>query len=253
MALSFSIVTCTWNSAAWLPASIDSVLMQDYPHVEIIYVDGGSTDGTLEQIRALPRPFRLLTGVTGGISRAMNAGIEAASGDVIAHLHSDDYYLSPDVLSTVAAQLEESGRKWLFGRTMRDIDGRLVPEDWVAPRFSPRRLLRGNFISHPATFVRRDLLQQAGGFDEALKYAMDYDLWLRLSQLAEPVQMDLPLAAFREHAGSLSTSNRLAAMEEDFRVRLSHAGSGPLGPLERLMHRLRHLVRRHRMQAALGK
>ncbi|MDO9215963.1 MAG: glycosyltransferase [Lacisediminimonas sp.] len=246
--LSFSIITCTWNSAAWLPAAIESILMQDHAHVEMIFVDGGSTDDTLAQIKALQRPYRLLENVQGGISRAMNAGIRAASGDVIAHLHSDDYYLAPDVLATVARELQQSNRDWLFGRTMRDLGGKLLPEGYVAPRYSPDRLLRGNFIPHPATFVRRALMQRAGGFDEQLRYAMDYDLWLKLSQMAEPVQMDRALAAFREHSGSLSTRNRLAAMEEDMQVRLSHAGKEPLA---RLLHHLRHAVRRLRAQAEM--
>ena len=250
MSLSFSIITCTWNSAAWLPQSIASVLEQDYPDVEYIFVDGGSTDGTLEQIRAIQRPYKLLTNVTGGISRAMNAGIEAASGDVLAHLHSDDYYLNGEVLPRVAKELETQRRNWLFGRILSDIDGELRPEGWRAPRFTQRALLRGNFIPHPATFVKRSLMQKAGGFDESLKYAMDYDLWLKLARLAEPVQLDIPLTAFREHEGSLSTRNRLAAMEEDFRVRLVHADSDPLA---RMMHHLRYQVRRHRTQAETGK
>ncbi len=250
MSLSFSIVTCTWNSAAWLPQCLASVLEQDHPQVEMIFVDGGSTDGTLEQIRALPRPYRLLTNVTGGISRAMNAGLQAASGEVVAHLHSDDYYLDASVLSRVAHELQSQRREWLFGRILSDIDGVLRPEGWRAPRFTPRALLRGNFIPHPATFVKRSLMLGAGGFDERLKYAMDYDLWLKLSRLAEPAQLDIPLAVFREHAGSLSTRNRLAAMEEDFRVRLAHAGQAPI---QRLMHHLRYQVRRHRLQAEVGK
>lgn len=250
MSISFSIITCTWNSAAWLPQCLASVLEQDYPQVEMIFVDGGSTDGTLEQIRALTRPYRLLTDVNGGISRAMNAGLHAASGDVIAHLHSDDYYLDPTVLSRVAQHMERTRCEWLFGRVLNDIDGELKPEGWRAPRFSEAALLRGNFIPHPATFVKRSLMLNAGGFDERLKYAMDYDLWLKLSRLAMPAQLDTPLAAFREHAGSLSTRNRLAAMEEDFRVRLAHAGSQPL---QRLMHHLRYQVRRHRLQAEGGK
>lgn len=246
----FSIITCTWNSEPWLQASIDSVLAQDYPGIEIIFVDGGSTDGTLERIRALPRPYRLVEGVRGGISRAMNAGLAVATGDVVAHLHSDDYYLSSDVLSTVARHLE-GGAGWLFGRTMTDLGGRLVPEDYVAPRFSHARLLRGNFIPHPATFVRRELMLRAGGFDENLKYAMDYDLWLKLARLAEPVQLDCPFAAFREHDGSLSTRERVAAMEEDFRVRLAHAGKPRLATL---MHTARYHVRRLRaLRAATGK
>jgi glycosyltransferase involved in cell wall biosynthesis len=245
MALTFSIVTCTWNSARYLEESIASVLVQDYPHIEYIFVDGGSDDGTLEQIRSLPRPFRLIENVRGGVSRAMNEGVRIATGDVVAHLHSDDYYLRPDVLSTVARHLESSGRGWLFGRTMALIDGKLHPDNYVAPRFSFRSLLKGNYIPHPATFVRRDWMERAGGFDTGLKYAMDYDLWLRLARIGAPVQLDEPLAAFREHEGSLSYSagNRLAAMAEDMRVRLSHAGSNPI---ERIEHYARYFVRRQR-------
>ncbi len=246
MALTFSVITCTWNSASYLGESIASVLAQDHPDIEYIFVDGGSSDGTLEQIRALRRPYRLLENVRGGVSRAMNEGLRAATGDVIAYLHSDDYYLRPDVLSHVARRLDASGRGWLFGRTMALIDGRLHADNFVAPRFSYANLLRGNFIPHPATFVRRELMLRAGGFSASLKYAMDYDLWLKLAKLGEPVQLDEPLAAFREHEGSLSSSSRtrLAAMAEDFRVRLAYAGRNPL---QRAAHYARYFVRRQRI------
>ncbi|MGH8809656.1 MAG: glycosyltransferase family 2 protein [Noviherbaspirillum sp.] len=245
MALTFSIVTCAWNSASYLEESICSVLAQDYPHIEYIFVDGGSTDGTLEQIHALSRPYRLLENVRGGVSRAMNEGTRIATGDVIAHLHSDDYYLNPGVLSTVARHLESSGKDWLFGRTMALIGKELRADNYVSPRFSYESLLRGNYIPHPATFVRRDLMRRAGGFDTKLKYAMDYDLWLRLAQLADPVQLDDALTAFREHEDSLSSSTRtrLAAMAEDMRVRLTYANRNPL---ERLEHYARYFVRRQR-------
>lgn len=251
MPLTFSIITCTWNSTAYLGESIASVLKQDYPHIEYIFVDGGSTDGTLEQIRSLQRPYRLLENVRGGVSRAMNEGLRAATGDVIAYLHSDDYYLRPDVLSKVAQHLESSGRKWLFGRTLSLVDGTLRADNYVVPRFSYPNLLRGNFIPHPATFVSRELMLRAGGFDAGLKYAMDYDLWLKLARMDEPVQLDEPLAVFREHEGSLSSSSRtrLAAMAEDFRVRLAYAGSNPL---ERLVHYARYFVRRRRVMHAKG-
>jgi glycosyltransferase involved in cell wall biosynthesis len=245
MALTFSIITCTWNSAHYLDESIASVLAQDYPHIEYIFVDGGSTDGTLEQIRALKRPYRLLENVRGGVSRAMNEGMRVATGDVIAHLHSDDYYLRPNVLSTVAHHLEKTGRGWLFGRTMALINGKLRADNYISPRFSYESLLRGNYIPHPATFVRRDLMQRAGGFDVKLKYAMDYDLWLRLAPMATPVQLDEALTAFREHEGSLSNSTRtrLAAIAEDMRVRRAHSGWSPLTLIEDYA---RYFVRRQR-------
>jgi glycosyltransferase involved in cell wall biosynthesis len=247
MNASFSIITCTKNSAAWLDACIASVLMQDADAVELVFVDGGSTDGTLEKIRALERPYLLLENVGGGISAAMNAGLRAASGDIVAHLHSDDYYLAPDVLSTVARALDGSGYRWLYGRIVQDLGGRQVAENFRAPDYSYEALLQRNFIPHPATFVQRRLLIAAGGFDTTLRYAMDYDLWLRLARLAPPLPLARALAAFRVHADSLSSSNRLPALEEDFLVRLRYAGSGLAA---RTLHALRYLVRRQRLQRA---
>lgn len=243
----FSVITCTWNSEPWLAQSIASVLQQRGVQVELIFVDGGSTDGTLERICALQRPYTLIENVRGGISRAMNAGIEAAHGDIIAHLHSDDFYLRDDVLLTVARHFADSSCRWLFGRINRCIDGRLLTEGYIAPRFNRQQLLRGNFIPHPATFVARELLWRSGAFDTRYKYAMDYDLWLRLSCIAEPLQLDIPLTAFREHEGSLSTRERSAAMLEDLQIRLAHTG---FHPLRRCMHLLRYLVRRQRARLA---
>src|SRR5438045_551972 len=100
--MKFSIITCTWNSEPFLEQSIASVLAQDHTDFEYIFVDGGSVDGTLERIQRVPRPVKLLQNVRGGRTRAMNAGIAAATGDVVAHLHGDDYYLHPRVLSSVA-------------------------------------------------------------------------------------------------------------------------------------------------------
>ncbi len=244
----FSIITCTWNSEPWLAESIASVLMQRGVEIEYIFVDGGSNDGTLERIRSLQRPYVLIENVRGGISKAMNAGLEAAHGDIIAHLHSDDFYLRDDVLLTVAQAFREHGCRWLFGRSMSCVNGKLQPEGYRAPRYSRRQLLRGNFIPHPATFVARELIWRAGGFDTGLKYAMDYDLWLRLSCIAEPLALPQPLTAFREHAGSLSTRERRQAMEEDLRVRLAHTG---FHPLARAMHLLRYVVRRQRARLSL--
>lgn len=239
----FSIITCTRNSEPWLAESIRSVLGQEAVDIDYIFVDGGSTDGTLTRIEQIDYPITLIKNRCNGISDAMNAGLAVATREIVAFLHSDDFYLHADVLKIVAESFRTTRCHWLFGRTMNVIGGQLTPEGYTAPRYSHRQLLRGNFIPHPACFVKRSLLLRAGGFDTKLRYAMDYDLWLRLSRLAEPLQMDVPLTAFREHAGSLSTRERRAAMREDLRVRLTHTG---FNPVSQLMHTARYCVRRWR-------
>jgi glycosyltransferase involved in cell wall biosynthesis len=249
MSLTFSIITCTLNSASFLDESIASVLSQDYPDTEYIFVDGGSSDATLEMIRAIPRKVTLIENVRGGIARAMNVGLAAATGEVIAHLHSDDYYTHSQALRHAANALEQSGAEWLFGRCLSDIDGQRVPENYTIPRYSHRRLLKGNFIPHPATFVRRRLLQQAGDFDESVTYAMDYDLWLRLGKVSVPFQLDEHLAAFRWHAGSLTSANRMASFQNDFDVRMRHASKAPWSVA---YHWATYLVRRRRLANMLA-
>jgi len=246
----FSIITCTWNSAQYLPRSIESVLAQDYPDIEYIFVDGGSDDGTLDLIRAIPKPVKLVTGIRGGISAAMNKGIELATGDVIAHLHSDDYYLHGRVISQAARVLDECGADWCFGRAKDDVDSEVRPEGWIVPRYSYQRLLKGNFIPHVATFVRKKVFDQVGLFDIQRRYAMDYDMWLRIGKHYDPVQLDEHLGVFRRHSKSASTANQLEGLEESFQICLGHASKTPWTYFYHYAH---FLVRKQRLQLKLRK
>ena len=226
-------MTCTWNSAATLADTLASVQSQTCQDIEHIFVDGGSTDGTLEMIAAYPGNKRVLRDVGGGISRAMNQGIEAAQGEYVAHLHSDDYYAGPDVLATVARRFEEAGREgrpvdWVFGNIQVLKDGRLAPP-YAMPPFSYRSFAAGRAsIPHPAVFIRKSAFERVGMFDEKLKYAMDIDLWLRLGAVANPALVDRPLTVFREHAGSVSSANKIKARKEEFAVRRRYMHKAPL-------------------------
>lgn len=242
MSLSFSIVTCTRNSMATLEQTLQSLQAQQGVDVELVFVDGDSTDGTLQRLRAVPGRTKLLTGVSGGISRAMNAGIAACTGDVIAHLHADDYYLHGQVLAQVGRLMQAEASDWLFGRIVSDVDGRQIREPFQAPRFSLRALQRGNFVPHPATFVRRAVFQRFGGFRTDYRLAMDYEFWLRIASHCRVTQLDEPLAAFRVHGGSASTRQARQAFDEDMRARLSHT---PLWtwPGHALRYGVRHVRR----------
>lgn len=224
--MKISVITCCWNSEPYIAQCTASVQAQQGVDVEHVFVDGGSTDGTLQRIQALPGvaagAVRWVTDVRGGIAHAMNAGIKLASGDVIAHLHADDYYLHPDVLATVKKRMGQDGSDLLFGRIVSDIDGQRVPESFPVPRVDPQRLLRRNLIPHPATFIRRAVFEKHGLFREDYRLAMDYEFWLRICQHCRFTQVDEPLAAFRVHAGSATHKNRRASFDEDFRARFNH-------------------------------
>lgn len=245
---SISIITCTWNSAKYLPQTIESVLSQTYTPFEFIFVDGGSTDGTLELINSVPGNMKVLNNIRGGISNAMNAGLEIATGDIVAHLHSDDFYLNPTVLEEVAKTFRDTGTEWLFGNQINVIDDNLVPLTYEVPVYSYNRLLKSNFIPHHSTFIKRSLLEKNGFFNTNYRYAMDYDLWLRLGKLAEPIQLETPLAAFRCHPGSLSTSQPLEGLKEDFKIRMSQSD---IPMIERVFHYARYIVRKRRIQKRL--
>jgi glycosyltransferase involved in cell wall biosynthesis len=224
----FSIVTCTWNSAATLADTLASIRAQTCQDVEHIFVDGGSTDATLDMIAAYPGNKRVLRDVGGGISRAMNQGIEAATGEYIAHLHSDDYYASEDVLATVAKRFAAEHVDWVFGNIQVLKDGALIPPYTMHP-FSYSSFAAGKAsIPHPAVFIRKAAFGRVGMFDEKLKYAMDIDLWLRLGAVAEPAMVNRPLTVFRDHAGSVSSANKIKARQEEFTVRKRHMNKAPL-------------------------
>jgi len=244
----FSIVICTWNSAATLRDTLDSLRAQTCRSVEHIFVDGGSHDGTLALLEAFPGNKRILREVRGGISHAMNRGLTAASGAIVAHLHADDYYASVDVLDSVASAMQNSGRDWLIGEiAVLSSAGLLPPQPRHA--YSYRALVAGRaFIPHPATFVRRHVFARVGRFDERLKYAMDIDLWLRLAAHTPPVVLERVLAVFREHAGSLSMANKLLARQEEWRVRRRYAGAAPLAFAVYCMRYLKRM-QRLRLQA----
>jgi glycosyltransferase involved in cell wall biosynthesis len=247
--LRVSIITTTWNRIGYLRDAVDSVRGQTYTNYEHVFVDGGSDDGTLQFVKSLPGDVFLLENIQGGISRAMNAGLRAASGDVILHLHSDDYLAHPRVLARVVKVFQNTGCQWMYGRALSDVGGGWAPEANHFPRYSYTRLLQGDIIPHAATFVRRSLFLESGYFDEALLYAMDYDMWLRMGKISDPVQVPEFLSVFRAHSGSATYSNRMDSLKEEYAVRRRYVSSNPL---TRFNHALRHLKRRHELARFLA-
>jgi glycosyltransferase involved in cell wall biosynthesis len=217
-----SIITVNLNGNRFLAESIDSVLGQDYREIELLIIDGVSTDGSLTTIEGAARRdsrVRWISEADQGIADAMNKGIDLATGDVIGFLHSDDCYSAADVITTVAASFANNPAAiWLTGGAdYINAQGDCFRSFPVRP-YRYERLVWSNQLFHPATFVRTDILRRSR-FDAALKLAMDYDLWLRLGAIAAPVLLHRSLACFRVHAESCSIRGADAALVEEFTVR----------------------------------
>ena len=240
-----SVITVCLNAEQYIGQALGSVLAQDYTDLESIVVDGGSTDGTIRIVQSMAEKDERVIYQTGpdlGISDAMNLGVERATGTIVGHLHADDYYLSSSVISTVVGEMQQCKATWATGGVLEvNASGQPLREIPVR-RYSKARLLRNNIILHPATFVRRSAFEAAGRFDIALKYAMDYDLWLRLANTGQPALIEQTLAGFRIHRGSLSSENRLSALEEEYFVRKRYLRGG----VSRWFHALYQEVRRGR-------
>jgi glycosyltransferase involved in cell wall biosynthesis len=233
--VSFSIVTPALNGAATIEQTLASVRNQRNVEVEHLVVDGGSTDGTLEILKA-EQGVRWISEPDRGLSDAMNKGIRMARGDVIGWLNADDLYL-PGALERVA---EATGAgphaRWLTGRCIIiDGDGTEIRRAVTAyksaliSRYRFGLHLTHNFVCSPATFVRRAAFDEVGFFDERFRYSMDYDLWLRLGRLQPPIVLeDPPLAAFRMTENSLSMSGFERQFEEHAQNAREHGAGHPL-------------------------
>lgn len=212
--MTFSIITITFNSRQHLAETIESVLSQDFADFEYIVVDGGSTDGTLDIIKAHaakdPR-IRWISEPDDGIADAFNKGLRMAGGEIIGILNSDDRYL-PGALARVAGASRSHPDCDIFHGDMLRLDGekvlfRLVPAD------VERSIWHEMPLNHPATFVTRRAYQQVGGFDATIRIAMDYDMMLRLYKGGRRFHhIPHPLAAMRY--GGASDSKNLEGLRE---------------------------------------
>jgi len=221
--MKISVITVNLNGSRFLTESIESVLGQNHQEVELVIVDGCSTDESLAIIEAAAGRdcrVRWISEPDKGIADAMNKGISLTSGDIVGFLHSDDRYPEPGTLSAIAAEFVATpDAVWLTGGIdLINAQGETF-RSYRVRRFNYTRLVRSNILFHPATFVRTDALRGCGMFDPGLRLAMDYDLWLRLGALGDPILLDRSSACFRVHGDSRSIRAAGDALAEEFAIR----------------------------------
>lgn len=209
----------SFNSAATIRATIDSVLQQTNSNIEHIIIDGGSTDGTVAIVRSYGSKIsQFVSEPDQGLYDAMNKGWMRATGEFVAFLNSDDRYASTTVLRHVEQRLKDTGADALYGNLdLVNPSGKVVRR-WRSGEFHRGKYHLGWMTPHPTTFARRELFQRYGGFRQDLRIAADYELMLRFfyKQRAHVTYLDETLVAM--NAGGASNGSLRAIARANLEV-----------------------------------
>jgi len=222
-----SIVTPSFNQAHFLERTIRSVLEQDYPNIEYLIADGGSTDGSLEIIqRYSDRLAWWVSEKDEGQTNALNKGFSHVKGEILAWLNSDDTYEPGAISHAVEQMLQYPEAGLIYG------DANLIDEkDRIIGHFPARqtdyaRLRRGYVhIPQQAAFFRASLWKQVGPLDPSFYFAMDYDLWVRLARISQIRYVPETWANFRLHSTGKSVISDDRCWPEMLRVHYRDGGS----------------------------
>jgi glycosyltransferase involved in cell wall biosynthesis len=221
-----SVLIGCWNNAVTLHEAIDSILAQTLAELELIVVDDGSTDRTPElvrQARAGDSRVSYLPLEHVGISRSLNAGLRAARAPFVAFQDADDWSL-PLRLERQLDVFERRPEVTVVGCRMREVDAHrrvLAPRTTFAAGDVNAVLPRFNPIPNSCAMVRLAAVRAAGGFDAGYRYAMDYDLWLRMAERGVVTTLDEELAVRRMGGANVAARKERAQTAEAIRIRLA--------------------------------
>lgn len=213
-----SIVTPVFNQVDYIEATIQSVINQNYPNLEYIIVDGGSTDGTLEVIKKHESFIAtVISEPDKGMYDALNKGFQLSSGDIMGWINGDDILLTGSLFNMARLFKDLPEVKWVQGlQTFIDLNENII-NTCIPKKISFIKFLKGDFkwIQQESTFWRRSLWVEAGGrVDDSLKLAGDFELWFRFFQFTRLYYVNIPIGAWRKRDGQLSGNLMSEYLEE---------------------------------------
>lgn len=222
--MKISIITITYNSAATLKDTIESVVNQSYKDIEYIIVDGKSTDRTLDIIDSYKNKIsKFISEKDHGLYDALNKGIALATGDVIGILHSDDFYTDRLVIEKLVSQMIKQQADAVYADLyyVDKHDTNKIFRKWKSGEYKIGQFLKGWMPPHPTFFVKREYYEKYGKFNLSFHSAADYELMLRFIHKHHLKLAYLPEFIIRMRVGgksNVSLKNRIRANKEDRRA-----------------------------------
>jgi glycosyltransferase involved in cell wall biosynthesis len=220
-----TMVMPSFNHARYLPAAIDSLLSQDYQPLEVIVVDGGSTDGTLDILRRYGDRLAWVSEPDKGMYDAVNKGWRQGRGEYLGYLNADDL-LCPGAVRHLAGHLTGHPETGLvYGDYFRiDQAGAVLERFYTSAQTTDSLLRHGNSIFTGAMLLRREVLEGSGWLDATLKCSADYDFVIRASRQYRLDHLPVPLAMFRIHTGSKSQYSQKEMWRESLAISSRYSG-----------------------------
>jgi glycosyltransferase involved in cell wall biosynthesis len=221
-----TIVTPSYNQGPFIRETIESVLSQDYPNIEYIIMDGGSTDETAAIASEYSSRLTFISEPDRGQSHAINKGFRRAKGEILAWLNSDDVFLPGAVGAAVKGFLEKPGAGIVYGDGfLMDRAGNFKSRFPYTQRFDLYRLAQlSDYILQQSVFIRKSVLEEAGYLREDLHYALDWDLWIRIGKRYPLHYVPFYFGAIREYADAKSSAGGFQRIREIGGVLREHTG-----------------------------
>ena len=184
--MKISIITVCLNSELTIAKTINSILEQSHSDLELLVIDGLSTDNTIQVASSFKdQRVKVLSDKDNGIYNAMNKGLELATGDIILFLNSDDFLAERQVLSEVISLFDKTKADIIYGGIAYVGKNKKILYEWMPQKFKRKSYKNGFHTPHPAFYAKKKLYDKKGGFDENFKVAADFDLMLRFMEDAE--------------------------------------------------------------------
>lgn len=249
--MKISIITSCYNRVETIGDAIESVLAQDYSDIEYIIVDGASTDGSVDIISSAITGHEdkviFISEKDHGMYEAINKGIKMATGDYIGLVHSDDFLYSPYTVTNIVKRLRVTHADFLYGDGLFVNPGNTdkVVRKWIGGTYRLWKVRHGWLPLHPTCYIKRDVIEKRGLYNESYRIAADSDLLFRYLLGGDITVTYLHEYIVRMRMGGMSTDSarRKQMWKEDIRMYHSHGMNATITKIEKMMWKIPQFIK----------